>query len=211
MGFGLLVVANGIVVMFVFARLQGIDPVVQAAFLPSAIFGVIVLLLLPVLRIILAVICWTQNFQSLGSFIGAGLEGAGLFMDPTDGFTLLEIERENRAKQRQEAKFQVAEAEQQREVQRMIDEEDRRLAEVPPSVASTPLPAMMPIPPPPLLLRSAAAPGQRPPPFSPRTQTPRRDEQSMRHGGMQELDGVAIDDMGREMLRRPPPPPPPRA
>merc|ERR1719387_1423071 len=211
MGFGLLVVANGIVVMFVFARLQGIDPVVQAAFLPSAIFGVIALLLLPVVRIGFAVICWTQNFTSLGSLIGAGQEGAGLFMDPTDGFTLLEIERENRAKQRQEAKFQIAEAEQQREINRMMDDEDRRLAEVPPSVASTPLPAMMPIHPPPLLLRSAAAPGQRPPPFSPRTQTPRREE--ARGFGMQphDMDGVAIDDLGREMLRRPPPPPPPRA
>ena len=59
-GFGFLTVANGIAVMFVFARLQGIDPVVQAAFLPSAIYGVIALLLLPVLRIALAVICWTR-------------------------------------------------------------------------------------------------------------------------------------------------------
>merc|ERR1719161_2231279 len=207
-GFGLLVVANGIVVMFVFARLQGIDPVVQAAFLPSAIFGVIALLLLPVLRILLAIICWTQGLSGLGNFIGGGYEGAGLFMDPTDGFTLLEIERENRALARQDAKMQIAEDLQQQEVQRMIEAEDRRLAEVPPSVASTPLPAMMPIHPPPLLLRNAAAPGQRPPPYSPRTQTPRREDVPQRYT---EVDGVAIDSFGREMPRRPPPPPPPRA
>merc|ERR1719421_1959755 len=196
--FTLLVIFDTVLVVLIFARTQTADPKIQAAFFPSAMIGLGILLVLPVLQLLAAIYFWKSQSYGLAEAMGA----PECFMDPVEAFRLLEMERQNRAVNRSSLKQQFAEKKQDIHMDKLRAKEEQRVAEVPASVASTPMPAMMPVHPPPLRPRQGVAPGKRPPPFSPREDrvTPRH---SARTGGL-------TDDKNREVMRPPPPPPPNR-